>query len=184
MKASLLFFVTIEKVFNEMAPIRKLTRKESNLLSRPWITSGILKSIKDRYQTHHLFVKEKDQIKKNVLFQSYKIKRNMIKSLIKKSKRDYYMNYFEEHKSNIKKTWEGIRNIVNISKRSRVVPVEINYKNEIKSNKKEMAESFNDFFVGIGNMVEKKIPTGNKHFSTFLDNSNPTHNFPESYRRG
>ena len=36
-----------------------------------------------------------------------------------------------------------------------------------------MAHSFNDFFVGIGNMVEGKIPKGKKHFSEFLGDSSP-----------
>ena len=36
-----------------------------------------------------------------------------------------------------------------------------------------MAESFNEFFVVIGNMVEAKIPKGKKHFSDFLGNSSP-----------
>ena len=97
----------------------------------------------------------------------------MIKILIRQSKRDYYANFFEENKSDTKKTWEGIRNIVNISKKNRVVPVQIKYNNEIKTDKSDMAHSFNEFFVGIGNMVENKIPKSKKHFSEFLGNSSP-----------
>ena len=97
----------------------------------------------------------------------------MIKVLVRQSKRDYYAHFFEEYKSDTKKTWEGIRNIVNISKKNRVVPVELNYNNETKTDKSDMAESFNEFFVGIGNMVEAKIPKGKLHFSDFLGNSSP-----------
>ena len=43
--------------------------------------------------------------------------------------------FFEENKSDSKKTWEGIRNVVNISKKNRVVLVELNYNNEIKTDK-------------------------------------------------
>ena len=35
-----------------------------------------------------------------------------------------------------------------------------------------MAQSFNEFFVGIGNMVEEKIPKVKKDFSEFLGDSN------------
>ena len=83
-------------------------------MTRPWITTGILKSIKHRDQIHRNFLKEKDDEKKKALFKCYKTKRNMIKILIRQSKRDYYANFFEENKSDTKKTWEGIRNIVNI----------------------------------------------------------------------
>ena len=37
----------------------------------------------------------------------------------------------------------------------------------------KVAQSFNEFFVGIGNMVEAKVPKGKKHFSDFLSNSSP-----------
>ena len=85
---------------------------------------------------HRTFLKENDDEKKETLFKSYKIKRNMIKVLIRQSKRDYYAIFFEENKSDTKKTWEGIRNIINISKKNRVVPVELNYNNEIKNRQK------------------------------------------------
>ena len=43
-----IFFLIIEHLLNEMAPIRKLTKKEIDLHSRPWITRGLLKSMADR----------------------------------------------------------------------------------------------------------------------------------------
>ena len=153
-----IFFNCIEKLLDEMAPIRRLSKKEINLLKRPWITNGLLKSMHDRDLTHSNFVKENDPEAKGELFKMYKRKRNLVKILIRRSKQDYYVAYFEENKSNIKKTWDGIRNIVNIFKNSRVSPVQINYKNEVKTSKDDMAGALNDFFVNIGNMVEEKIP--------------------------
>ena len=137
------FFDAIEKLLDEMAPVRRLSKKEINLLTRPWITSGILKSIKDRDYTHRSFLKEKDEEKREEIYQTYKTKRNLIKILIRQSKRDYYVQFFEENRSDTKKIWEGIRNIVNISKKNRVIPIQLNYKNEIKTSEKEMAQSFN-----------------------------------------
>ena len=156
-----IFFNSIEKLLDEMAPIRRLSKKEISLLKRPWITNGLLKSMHNRDQTHSLFVKENDPETKDELFKIYKRKRNLVKILIRRSKKAYYAAYFEENKSDVKKTWEGIRNIVNISKKSRVSPIQINYKNEVKTRKNDMARALNDFFVNIGNMVEEKIPSGN-----------------------
>ena len=39
---------SLNKIVNNHAPIMKLTRKEAKLKSKPWITRGILKSIKSR----------------------------------------------------------------------------------------------------------------------------------------
>jgi hypothetical protein len=36
------FFDNVNKLLDEMAPVKKLTRKEKGLIERPWITSGLL----------------------------------------------------------------------------------------------------------------------------------------------
>ena len=111
------FFLVIEHLLNEMPPIRKLTKNEIKLQKLPWITKGLLISMGDRDKTYKLFLKENDDLRRTELFSLYKRKRNMVISLTRRSKKEYYASYFEEHKSNVKKTWEGIRNIVNISKK-------------------------------------------------------------------
>ena len=47
-----------------MAPVRRLSKKEINLLTRPWITNGILKFIKDRDRTHNRYLRENNDYKK------------------------------------------------------------------------------------------------------------------------
>ena len=136
------------------------------------VTNGILKSIKERDRIHKLYAKELDEIKKIELHNIYKSKRNLITSLIRKSKSDYYVAYFEENKTDSKKTWEGIRNIVNVSKRVRVVPNFVEYKGKVYFDTKDIAGSFNDFFVNIGNTVEEKIPKVKSHFSSYLQKAN------------
>ena len=47
-KSSQVFYETITQLLNEMAPFKKLTKKEFSLRQSPWITPGILKSMKVR----------------------------------------------------------------------------------------------------------------------------------------
>ena len=47
-------------------------------------------------------------IKQN-LFILFKKKRNLIITLLRPSKSDYFATFFEEHKNNAKRTWDGIR---------------------------------------------------------------------------
>ena len=166
------FYNTIEQLLDEMAPVKRLTKKEVNLLKRPWITKGILISIKNRDKIHKEYLKCKETNRKDQIYKIYKRKRNLITTLLRQSKGDYYQSFFEEHKSNVKKTWEGIRNIINISKKDRVIPTHVIYKNKLSDTKEEMAESFNDFFINIGNMVEEKIPKGKAKFSDYLKERN------------
>lgn len=162
----------VENLLNTMAPVRRLTKKEINIQKLPWITKGILKSMKDRDRNHKEYIKESDVVKRLELFKIYKQKRNLIVSLTRKSKSDYFVSYFEENKANIKKTWEGIRNIVNISKKNRILPSKIIDGNNIISEKNDIAGSLNNFFVNIGNMVENKIPQGKNNFMTYLKDKN------------
>ena len=71
-----------------------------------------------------------------------------------------------------KKTWEGIREVINISKKTHTVPKEILYKNVTHTNSEDMSNCFNDFFVNIGNSVEAKIPNVDTQFTDFLKNRN------------
>ena len=43
----------------------------------------------------------------------YKKFRNKVVTEIRKSKNDYYADYFTKHKNNVKMLWSGIRSIVN-----------------------------------------------------------------------
>ena len=86
-----------------MAPISKLTRKEMNFKRSPWLTIGILKSMKSRDETHNKFLKTKDPLRKETLFRDFKNKRNLIVSLIRSSKEKYYNDFFIEYANNAKK---------------------------------------------------------------------------------
>ena len=105
------FYEKVERLLDEMAPIKKLTQKEQGLKNRPWITSGILTSMKKRDKLYKDLTLEKDPIRRTEISLSYKQHRNEIVNLIRISKNDYYKNYFEEHRTNMKKTWDGIRSV-------------------------------------------------------------------------
>ena len=56
--------------------------------------------------------KKKEQSKENVKLLYNKF-RNKVNREIKKSKKEYFNRYFEDNKNNIKKTWAGIKHIIN-----------------------------------------------------------------------
>ena len=108
------FYFKIEKLLDEMAPVKKLTKKEMGLKRAPWITYGMLQSMKERDYIYKMFCAEKNPIAKSALKNSYKTFRNRIVKLLRISKKQYFSKFFEEHNSNIKKTWEAIRDLINI----------------------------------------------------------------------
>ena len=57
-----------------MATVRCLSKKEANLQQRPWITHGILVSIKERDRIHKSYAKEVDLAKKKICLLFIKLK--------------------------------------------------------------------------------------------------------------
>jgi len=86
-----------------MAPFKKLSKKEIELKQKPWLTSGILKSMKTRDNLYKKFMLAKDPLRKQNLFRDFKTKRNLITSLVRSSKSEYYKKFFSEHCKNAKK---------------------------------------------------------------------------------
>ena len=125
--------------------------------------------MKIRDQLHKEFLNEKNANRKEEIHTKYKKYRNMIIHLIRKNKKKYYLDYFTEHNTNIKKTWDGIRQLVSINKRKSFKIKLLNENNSNITDNKIMANTFNDFFSNIGNTIEQKIPKSQKCFSNYLD---------------
>ena len=120
--------------------------------------------MKVRDKLYKEFVLKKD----HAIQTRYKPYRNMIITLMRKGRKNHYADFFAEHQANIKKTWEGIRGLINISKKKNSVVNKLLDGERVLTDKKEMVNAMNSFFVNIGANVEKKIPTSRKHFSTYL----------------
>ena len=127
-----------------------------DLKQNPWLTTGILNSIQARDDIHKKILNAKDPLKRQNLFRDFKIKRNLITTLIRSRKSQYYKDFFAEHTHNVKKTWEGIRNIIKVSNKNRSLPTKMRDGINFITDQKSMAEKFNEFYVNIGNMVEEK----------------------------
>ena len=94
----------------EMAPYKTLSHKEQNLIQRPWISSDILAEMNCRDELHKkYFLSEKNKEIKLLFFPDYKKKHNSVLSLIKKSCDEYFKIFFDSHKNDIRKIWQGIK---------------------------------------------------------------------------
>ena len=103
-------------LLDKYAPLKQITKKQMKTNSRPWITKGILTSIRKKYKIHSKFLKAKDQTRKEALNQEYKTYKNLLTNITKKSKENYYKQYFKDNKNNLIKVWKGIKEIILIKK--------------------------------------------------------------------
>ena len=61
---TLTFINDVNSIIDKYAPLRKIKNKEYKLRNKPWVTKGILKSIKIKDNLFQRLSKEKDQLKK------------------------------------------------------------------------------------------------------------------------
>ena len=100
---------------NKYAPCRHISRGEKKLNKKPLITRGILKSIKTKNRLLKSYYKCLD-LNKIEFYIKYRNKLTHIKFW---TKRQYYDQVLRQNKSNLKKTWSVIREIVDYKKNSR-----------------------------------------------------------------
>lgn len=106
------FLWRIEGALDRHAPQKKLSNREIRKMSKPWINNYILKLISHR---DRLFRQKKENPLNNRIKCAYNLFRNRVTREIKKAKRQYYKSFFEDNLNNMKKTWQGIKQIVNVN---------------------------------------------------------------------
>ena len=113
----------------------------------PWITLGILRSIKFR---DNLYKKLKstpfDSLEYINTKQNLKVYNQILKRNICQLKQNYYYSQFEKFKKDIRKTWDTIKVVLNINKNKKNFPLFFLIDNKKTTNKNEIAERFNTFF--------------------------------------
>ena len=108
------FYATINFHLDEMAPYKKVRRKEYKLMLKPWITKEILQKCKMRDSLIKSISKENDPAQITSLRIHYKKLRNEITKEKRDNKKEYYAKYFENNKHKSSETRKGIRALVNI----------------------------------------------------------------------
>ena len=88
--------------------------------------------------------------------------------LTKVAERKHYADLLESNKSNLKKTWNILKSIINKRKTHKVNE---NFKlsdDSVTSDKRFISKNFNDFFVNVGYNLAKRIPYVNASPRDFM----------------
>ena len=166
------FNTKMRDLLDHHIPTVKLTKRQIKSELKPWITKGLRRSISKRDFYHRKAIKAKDEhikIHFQNLFTKY---RNLIVTLCRQSKSNYFSKFFNENSKNTKKIWSGIRELISSSVNKSTKNVSLSIDGSISSNPKKVANHFNDFFSTIADKVRSEIPQSHRHFSNFLRNRN------------
>ena len=73
----------------------------------------------------------------------------------------------------MKKTWDGIRDLINISKKSSTNINQIVNGSQTFTDNKSIAKTLNNYFVNIVPYIENKIPKAKSPFQSYVGEQNP-----------
>ena len=137
--------------------IPEKTVRCSTTLQNPWITKGILKSIKYKNKLYKTYMKNPSSLKK----EKYIYYKNKLTQIIRKSKRSHYTKLLQASQGDCRRSWNVLNEVLNRRHKPIALP-------DLGDAKADLAQSFNNHFASIGVNLSKKIsqPQGVtfKHF--------------------
>ena len=113
--------------------------------------------------------KQKKQTKET-FHRQYEDYRNMLSTLLKKSKTNNCNQYFKANMDNIKNTWKGIKSIITIKNLSSDILKGLSSNGSTITNQVEISDVFTSYFATIAEETKENINPLHKHFSDFLKN--------------
>ena len=173
-------FLSYEKTVNDLYtkcfPV-KTKFISTKRICKPWLSSGLMKSIKTKSYYFKLY-------KRGVISQSTNnAYRNLLNSSIRVAKTNYYRNSFKTSQNDMKKTWSTIKHLIGNSNKQNFIHKLIKDGHDI-TEETRIAETFNEFFTSVGAELASNIPTtsvsplsniySNQQSSFFLKPTSPS----------
>ena len=91
------------------------------------------------------------------LHKQYKVYKNHITNLSRRSNDSHFKNLFEENKQNSFKIWQGIKEIINLNPKSKNIPKSLKETDSIVTDNNVVFNESNDFFNSIASKIDTKI---------------------------
>ena len=138
------------KCYDNKCPIKTKTLSYKDKI-KPWIDSELKVLIKRREKYFILYRQSK--LDGNI----YRTFRNYVTKKLRLAKAGYFSMKFELYKSNMKKTWEMINELIKPNDvAGRKCPKII--VNDCELSTSEACNAFNDFFVNVGSNIANSLP--------------------------
>ena len=160
----------MNSILDEDAPLKRINKYKLKFKSKPWITPAIQRFIIVKNNLLKRFINVKDSQTKETFHRQCKDCRNMLSTLFKKRKSNYYNQYFRANMNKIKNTWKGIKSVITIKNLRSDIPKSLSYNGSTITNKVEISNIFNNYFTTIAEKTKGNISLSHKHFSEFLKN--------------
>ncbi|XP_028407966.1 uncharacterized protein LOC114530582 [Dendronephthya gigantea] len=156
------FYHAFMQIYNTSFPVKRL--KAARFNNKPWLSSGILKSIKKKSKLYKKLLSFPTPFNED----RYKKYKNRLTRILRTAKRLYYEKKLESNKANIKATWKVINEVINKKRRSTSLPSTFIDNNSNVTNPLDIANRFCDYFTNIGPNLSKNIPSSTQSPTCYL----------------
>ena len=158
----------INELMNIHCPLKSVKISNRKFARKPWITKGLLKSIKIKDKLYRKsIIKPTDENKLN-----YTKYRNLLNNLLRTAKKNHITTEIESNRLNMKETWKTLNNVLGRNKTSRLPDFFIDSNGNKITEPKEIADNFNNFFTTIGSKLADKIIPPDINYSSPLKHNN------------
>ena len=162
------FISTYTKLINKNMPIVKQKFNKYKHKNSPWITKGIMKSIKYKDKLVNKLNKEKNINRKDKLTAKIKIYRSILQKIKRQAKASYWNYKFKEAQSNQKETWKHIRTLTKKNNNKLSIPDLLKVNNTLLSKEEEIANALNNHYINIGQKLCNELPNININVDSYL----------------
>ena len=160
---------TIKTLKDKNFPTKKVKFKRHIHNVQPWMTDILLLNIKIKDQTYIKFRKAKSAIEKSRLKKQLKNLEKDISTWIQEAKAKYYSEQLNEHKSDLKKTWDTIKMAINRRNHKSPYPDYFTVNGKNIFDKTDIANGFNKYFTSIGPDLAASLDThGKPGYASYL----------------
>ena len=151
------FLKIVHALLDRLAPFKSFNKKPNIYSSKPWITTGIAKSIKVKDNLYKKFSSETNLQKKAEYQKQFRTYRNYISIPLRCSKDSYYNGRFEENKRNVKTVWKTVKELITMKQRNKLPLTTLQIDKKIETDAKEIANHFNGYFTSFAGELNRNI---------------------------
>lgn len=145
------FHAILTSAYNDAFPFRTVKIRNTK---HPWLTLGILKSIKKKNKLYMYWKRNPTSYNK----QKYDDYKHLLEKVKKCAKKMYYHNQLDKHSGNPRKTWNVLREVLGKPNNKGSPTPDIKVDDQVIDNAPDIASHFNNFFAHIGSELALKVP--------------------------
>ena len=150
-------------IFDKCFP-EKIIKLSHRLTPRqPWMTKGLVRSCLKKSKLYGIYRRtgfEGDKCK----YMAYKKK---LEHILNTAEKNYYSEKIKSFSGNLRKTWKLIGDMTGKVQRENIVG-SFTFNGITFTDKNEIVEKLNEYFVNIGSQLAASIQPSNMHFSNYL----------------